>query len=147
MTATSPLLHLDYDQFVRGCHMGIFPSYYEPWGYTPMEAIALGVPAVTSDLSGFGAYVERHLPDSTENGVFVSKRAGRTFDDACNELVEHLYQFTRLNRRQRIEQRNRVERLGEMFDWSVLVKHYDEAHEMALARIGTKVGRIEIRMV
>jgi glycogen(starch) synthase len=52
-----------------------------------------------------------------------------------------------LNRRQRIEQRNRVERLGEMFDWSVLVKHYDEAHEMALARVGHHVGKVEIRMV
>ncbi|HEY7117860.1 MAG TPA: glycosyltransferase, partial [Tepidisphaeraceae bacterium] len=147
MTATSPLLHLDYDQFVRGCHMGVFPSYYEPWGYTPMEAVALGVPAVTSDLSGFGAYVQRHIPDAQEKGIYVSRRADRSFDDACNELVEFLYQFTRLNRRQRIEQRNKVERLGEMFDWSVLIKHYDEAHELALSRIGASVGRIEVRMV
>ena len=43
--------------------MGIFPSYYEPWGYTPMEAIAMGVPAVTSDLSGFGAYVQSNVKD------------------------------------------------------------------------------------
>jgi glycogen(starch) synthase len=147
MTATSPLLHLDYDQFVRGCHMGIFPSYYEPWGYTPMEAVALGVPAVTSDLSGFGAYVERHMPDAGSNGIFVSHRRDRSFDDAVNELVEHLYQFTRLNRRQRIEQRNRVERLGEMFDWSVLIKHYDQAHQMALERATQRKGKLEIRVV
>jgi glycogen(starch) synthase len=147
MSATSPLLHLDYDQFVRGCHMGIFPSYYEPWGYTPMEAIALGVPAVTSDLSGFGAYVERHLKDYQDNGIFVSKRRDRSFDDSCNELVEHLYQFTRLNRRQRVETRNKVERLGELFDWSVLVKHYDEAHELALSRVTGRVGSVEVRMV
>jgi glycogen(starch) synthase len=61
VTATSPTISLDYEQFVRGCHVGIFPSYYEPWGYTPMECIALGVPAVTTDLSGFGAYVNSHL--------------------------------------------------------------------------------------
>ena len=59
VTATGPLISLDYEQFVRGCHLGIFPSYYEPWGYTPMECAALGVPAVTTDLSGFGAYVQR----------------------------------------------------------------------------------------
>jgi glycogen(starch) synthase len=147
MTAMSPLLHLDYDQFVRGCHMGIFPSYYEPWGYTPMEAVALGVPAVTSDLSGFGAYVERHIPNSQEQGIFVSKRRERDFDDTCNALVEYLYNFVRLNRRQRIELRNKVERLGEKFDWSELVKHYDEAHELALGRLEHKVGRVEVRMV
>ena len=147
MTATSPLLHLDYDQFVRGCHMAIFPSYYEPWGYTPMEAVALGVPAVTSDLSGFGAYVERHLPDHDKQGIYVAKRRERSFDDTCNALVDHLYHFVRLTRRQRIELRNKVERLGELFDWSELVKHYDQAHEMALARLEQRVGRVEVRLV
>jgi glycogen(starch) synthase len=127
--------------------MAIFPSYYEPWGYTPMEAVALGVPAVTSDLSGFGAYVERHLPDHDKQGIYVAKRRERSFDDTCNALVDHLYQFVRLTRRQRIELRNKVERLGELFDWSELVKHYDQAHEMALARLEQRVGRVEIRLV
>src|SRR5690606_30993851 len=62
VSATSPLISLEYDQFVRGCHMGIFPSYYEPWGYTPMECVASGVPTVTTDLAGFGSYV-RSMPD------------------------------------------------------------------------------------
>ena len=46
---TNPLFSMEYGQFVRGCHLGIFPSYYEPWGYTPLECIASGVPTVTSD--------------------------------------------------------------------------------------------------
>jgi glycogen(starch) synthase len=148
VAATSPLLSLDYDQFVRGCHMGLFPSYYEPWGYTPMECVALGLPAVTSDLSGFGAYVERHIPDHEQRGIFVLRRRQRSFDDATNHLVEHLMQFLQLNRRQRIELRNKVERLGEMFDWSSLIRHYDEAHDLALQRIGApRQGKIEIRFV
>ena len=84
VTATSPPISLDYEQFVRGCHLGIFPSYYEPWGYTPMECIALGVPAVTTDLSGFGAYVESHLAEqqasgrrrSDDGGMLVLNRRG-----------------------------------------------------------------------
>jgi len=112
-----------------------------------MEAVALGVPAVTSDLSGFGAYVERHIPEHDEQGIFVSKRRQRSFDDTCNALVDHLYRFVRLTRRQRIELRNRVERLGEKFDWSELVKHYDEAHEMALGRLARRVGKVEVRVV
>ena len=60
-------------------YMGIFPSYYEPWGYTPMESIAMGVPAVTTDLSGFGAYVERHLANSAEHGVYVLNRGKQDF--------------------------------------------------------------------
>ena len=47
-------IDLTYYDAIIGCHLGLFPSYYEPWGYTPLESVALGVPAVTTDLSGFG---------------------------------------------------------------------------------------------
>lgn len=147
VTATSPLISLDYEQFVRGCHMGIFPSYYEPWGYTPMESVALGVPAVTTDLSGFGAYVQRHVPQSEEQGIIVLKRRTENFDQSTNDLVEHLMRFVHQNRRQRIELRNRTERMSELFDWSVLISHYDQAHDLALERIGLKPGKLEVRVI
>ncbi len=148
LSATSPLIHLDYEQFVRGCHMGIFPSYYEPWGYTPMETIALGLPAVTTDLSGFGAYVERHIENHQDRGIMVLKRRYQSFDQSVQQLVEHVVSFIQLSRRERIELRNKVERLGELFDWSALVRHYDEAHNLALERIGaTKIGSLEVRLI
>jgi glycogen(starch) synthase len=148
VTQIGPLIHLDYEQFVRGCHAGIFPSYYEPWGYTPMECVALGVPAVTTDLSGFGAYVRRHIPESGDKGICVLNRRYRSFDDSCNELVDYLFNFVRMSRRERIELRNKVERLSELFDWSALVRHYREAHDMALERVGApKPGRVEVRMI
>ncbi len=147
VTATSPLLNLDYEQFVRGSHLGIFPSYYEPWGYTPMECIALGVPTVTTDLSGFGAYVERQVRDSEDRGILVLKRRSRSFDECASDLAEYLFRFAQLNRRQRIELRNNVERSGEMFDWSVLASHYHDAHELALERTSAVPGRVEVRLV
>jgi glycogen(starch) synthase len=151
VSAISPLISLDYEHFVRGCHMGIFPSYYEPWGYTPMECVALGLPAVTTDLSGFGAYVERHVPGQHKRGIpgiAVLNRRTSSFDQTVDALVDHLFRFVQLHRRERIELRNRVERLGELFDWSNLVRHYDEAHNLALERIGApKQGELEVRMV
>jgi glycogen(starch) synthase len=148
VSATSPLINLDYEQFVRGCHLGIFPSYYEPWGYTPMESIAMGVPAVTTDLSGFGAYVQRHIDQSTEQGVLVLNRKTKHFDASVEELASYLFDFVRLNRRQRIELRNKTEKLSELFDWSVLAKHYHEAHDLALERVGApRPGHFEMRMV
>lgn len=80
ITSTNPLFGMDYSQFVRGCHLGIFPSYYEPWGYTPLECMASGVPAVTSDLSGFGDYLLHNMPDHEKGGMFVVERGKRTFD-------------------------------------------------------------------
>jgi glycogen(starch) synthase len=148
VTAVSPLIGLDYPQFVRGCHLGIFPSYYEPWGYTPMEAIAMGIPAVTTDLSGFGAYVNRHIPDAAENGVLVLNRKSQSFEAAAEDLTQYLFDFVRLQRRQRIELRNKTERLGELFDWSALVKHYHAAHDLALERVGApRMGKLELKMV
>jgi glycogen(starch) synthase len=148
VTATSPTIPLDYEQFVRGCHMGIFPSYYEPWGYTPMECVALGVPAATTDLSGFGAYVQRHIPDHDARGILVLDRRTRGFEATCDALADYLFAFCRLNRRQRIELRNNVERLGELFDWSNLIRHYDDAHSLALERVGARrLGMIEVRVV
>ncbi|HYO10873.1 MAG TPA: glycosyltransferase [Tepidisphaeraceae bacterium] len=147
VTAVSPLIGLDYPQFVRGCHLGIFPSYYEPWGYTPMESIAMGIPALTTDLSGFGAYVERHIPDAAENGVMVLNRRTQGFDQAADQMAQYLFDFVRLNRRQRIELRNKTERMGELFDWTNLIRHYHDAHEMALERVGAGKGKLELRMV
>ncbi|MGD8608857.1 MAG: glycosyltransferase [Myxococcales bacterium] len=133
--ATSPLFAMEYDQFVRGCHLGVFPSFYEPWGYTPLESMALGVPAVTSDLSGFGSYLKKILPDHAAKGVYVVPRRHHDFDHAAEELTQRLFRFTTLDRRDRITLRNSVEALSQHFDWSNLGRYYHEAHDLALERV------------
>jgi len=52
LSSTNPLFGLDYEDFVRGCHLGVFPSYYEPWGYTPAECTVMGIPSISTNLSG-----------------------------------------------------------------------------------------------
>jgi len=113
-----------------------------------MECVAMGVPAVTTDLSGFGAYVQRNVANHQEQGIYVLNRRTRSFEDAANELTDHLVQFVQLNRRQRVELRNRVERLGEMFDWSAMIVNYNEAHDLALSRFAKRhTGRLEVKAV
>jgi glycogen(starch) synthase len=136
ITASNPLWGMDYDQFVRGCHLGVFPSYYEPWGYTPLESIALGVPAVTSDLSGFGSYIVQLLPDHEEKGLYVLRRKGRDFNSAADELADRMFRYAQQSRRERIALRNMVESFSEHFDWHNLGRCYHEAHELALDRLG-----------
>jgi len=136
ISSTSPLFGMDYDEFVRGCHMGVFPSYYEPWGYTPLEAIALGVPAVTSDLSGFGSYVLQLIHGHSEKGLHVIRRRTTSYHDSANELTDIMFRFTGQDRRARITQRNQVESLSQLFDWQQLGKRYHEAHALAMDRVG-----------
>jgi glycogen(starch) synthase len=136
ITALNPLFGMDYPYFVRGCHLGIFPSHYEPWGYAPLECVASGVPAITSDLAGFGTYLFKHMPDHQAKGIYVLHRRHATFDAAANELTGWMMDFVRQERRDRIAQRNRVEACAEQFDWDNLGKFYAEAHQLALQRAG-----------
>jgi glycogen(starch) synthase len=129
------LFSLDYEQFVRGCHMGVFPSYYEPWGYTPLECLALGLPTVTTDLSGFGAYVARHVPDALQNGVLVLNRSRNSVDACIEQLTSFLGKFCELNRRERIALRNKAERMTERFTWDVMSAHYHRAHAEAISSL------------
>jgi glycogen(starch) synthase len=113
-----------------------------------MECVALGLPAITTDLSGFGAYVQQNVPEHRERGVHVLNRRTRSFDQSVEELVGHLLDFVKMSRRQRIEMRNRVERLSELFDWSAMIEHYNQAHAMALERgAANNPGATDARVV
>uniref|UniRef100_A0A452QGD5 Glycogen [starch] synthase n=1 Tax=Ursus americanus TaxID=9643 RepID=A0A452QGD5_URSAM len=120
LSSTSPLLPMDYEEFVRGCHLGVFPSYYEPWGYTPAECTVMGIPSVTTNLSGFGCFMQEHVADPTAYGIYIVDRRFRSPDDSCNQLTQFLYGFCKQSRRQRIIQRNRTERLSDLLDWRYL---------------------------
>lgn len=130
--STNPLFGIDYGDFVRGCHLGIFPSYYEPWGYTPLECIARGVPTVTSDLSGFGRYVRQMDEADEDHGIFVLEREERSDEKVIETLTDYLYHFVKHTRRYRILQRSRAEDFSERFDWKQLRRHYEEAYHLAL---------------
>ena len=134
ITSTSPILGLEYDEFVRGCNMGVFPSYYEPWGYTPLECIVRGVPAITSDLAGFGAYLMEHYPDHDANGMFVARRRHVSTETTIYQVAGWLHLLTRMALRDRIALRNRCERHADHFDWTHLNKHYRAAHLMAFEK-------------
>jgi glycogen(starch) synthase len=140
ISSVNPLWGMDYEQFVRGCHLGIFPSSYEPWGYTPLECLAMGVPAITSDLAGFGRYVGEAYPDHDEWGLGVLQRRDRRYHDAAADLTERVLAFCRLDRAARSELRNRVEAHSHAFDWSKLADRYHEAHDLALAIAAQRSG-------
>ncbi len=135
ITTTSPLFGLEYDQFVRGCNIGVFPSYYEPWGYTPMECVVRGIPAITSDLSGFGAHVMAKWPEEHDShGLFVARRRSVSFDYTVSQVASWLHALCRMSRRERIQLRNSVERHAESFDWSNMSQFYRAARRMAFEK-------------
>ncbi|XP_075459047.1 glycogen [starch] synthase, liver [Ascaphus truei] len=135
LSSTSPLLPLDYEEFVRGCHLGVFPSYYEPWGYTPAECTVMGIPSVTTNLSGFGCFMQEHVADPAAYGIYITDRRFRSPDESCTQLTQFLYGFCQQSRRQRIIQRNRTERLSDLLDWRYLGRFYMHARHLALSKM------------
>ena len=142
ISPTNPLWGMEYDQFVRGCHLGVFPSTYEPWGYTPLECLALGVPAITTDMSGFGDFViERHAQPAGW-APWVLERKNKTTEQAVESLAQRMLQFCELSQRERVRVRNAAEQRSWLFDWIEMGESYVLAHELALHR-GPQPAEVE----
>jgi glycogen(starch) synthase len=132
LSSTNPLFGLDYEEFVRGCHLGVFPSYYEPWGYTPAECTVMGIPSVTTNLSGFGCFMQEHIADPKSYGIYIVDRRFISLEGSVQQLSNFMHEFSKLNRRQRIIMRNRTERLSDLLDWRNLGIYYRQARVKAL---------------
>ncbi|KAJ1658748.1 glycogen synthase isoform 1 [Dispira simplex] len=134
LNANNPILGLDYEDFIRGCHMGVFPSYYEPWGYTPAECTVMGVPSITTNLSGFGCFMEDHIESPSEYGIYIVDRRMKAATESIDQLCDFMFEFCQKTRRQRINQRNRTERLSDLLDWKRMGIEYMKARQLALRR-------------
>ena len=139
LSSSDGLMDLDYYPAIWGCHFGVFPSYYEPWGYTPLESAAYGIPSVTTDLAGFGLYVDEHLKNqhkmADNPGILVLKRRGRKSEEVVKDLVEMMFWYATLPKKQRIQNKITAEHFAPQLDWKILIKHYIEAHDAALEKL------------
>ena len=142
MSGADGLLDLSYYDAIIGGHMGVFPSIYEPWGYTPLEAGALGVASVTTDLAGFGRFINQQRPKDVcnetscdiakEQGIFVCRRQNKTDEESVDELFNVLYFYSKLSKEERIDNKIEARRLAGLADWKHLFSNYIQAHNAAV---------------
>ena len=125
------LLGLAYEAVLRGMDLSCFPSFYEPWGYTPEESLAVGVPTVTTDLAGFGRWArgERLAP---ADGVYVLERDGVEFGASVERLTGVIESFFAEERDVR-ELAATCRDTARLTAWSDLIARYYEAFDRALA--------------
>tara|TARA_Y100000310_G_scaffold344266_1_gene456094 strand:- start:628 stop:2412 length:1785 start_codon:yes stop_codon:yes gene_type:complete len=135
LTGADSLLNTSYYESMVGSHLGVFPSYYEPWGYTPLEAAALGVGSVTTDLAGFGRYICKDCNQQKQPGVWVLNRYNKDDAQVTKDLTKTLLNFTNLTTQQRVENKITARKIAQMCDWKYFVKHYIEAHNLALKNV------------
>ncbi|KAJ1675935.1 glycogen synthase isoform 1 [Spiromyces aspiralis] len=134
LNANNPVLGMDYEDFIRGTHLGVFSSYYEPWGYTPAECTVMGVPSVTTNLSGFGCFMEDHIERPEDYGIYIVDRRLKSPEESIEQLASMMFDFCQKTRRQRINQRNRTERLSDILDWKRMGIEYMKARHCAIRR-------------
>jgi glycogen(starch) synthase len=128
------LLNLKYFEMISGSHLGVFPSYYEPWGYTPVETAAMSVPSVTTDLAGYGIYIKEQLDELTDDrgGIYVNERDGKTKTESINNLYDILEHYASLSHADRVKEKMRAKMLSEVTDWETFIDNYIEAHNKSL---------------
>lgn len=134
LNPNNPVLGMEYEDFVRGCHLGVFPSYYEPWGYTPAECTVMGVPSVTTNLSGFGCFIDEHIESPADYGIYIVDRRMKSVEESVQQLTDYFVRFCNKTRRQRVNLRNRTERLSELLDWKRMGMEYRKARYLVLKR-------------
>ena len=94
----------------------------------------MGIPSITTNLSGFGCFMQDLIERPEDEGCYIIDRRLQSVEDSVNQLTEQMFTFASKTRRQRINQRNRVERLSPLLDWKNLGIEYSKARQLALRR-------------
>ncbi len=137
LSISDRLIGMDYKSVVMGCSAGIFPSYYEPWGYTPLETAALGVVAITTDLSGYGRFVAKLLSnvEMHRSGIIVLRRKGRDEAEVINDLANLISQILKYTKEEISVRKHHASEIAKQSDWHEMIWNYIKAHNMAIEKI------------
>ncbi|MCA9478258.1 MAG: glycogen/starch synthase [Nanoarchaeota archaeon] len=123
-------LNMDYYEVVSASHLGLFPSYYEPWGYTPLESLSYGVPAITSNTAGFGLFLKDKIIGKKKGLQIVDRH--RDFEEVVQQLYELLNEYVRYNIHERVSCKMNAHALATYADWRQLIKNYIIVHNKAI---------------
>ena len=130
------IVDMTYYDLVLGNDLCVYPSYYEPWGYTPLEAIAFKVPCITTDLAGFGLWANKEFGRYGEitDGVKVIHRTDYNYSEVADAIKDTVAAFSGMSTKQIDECRKAAEVLSKKALWSEFIKYYYEAYNIALQK-------------
>jgi glycosyltransferase involved in cell wall biosynthesis len=130
------IVNMTYYDLVLGNDLCIYPSYYEPWGYTPLEAVAFKVPCITTDLAGFGLWANSVFgyPGEIEDGVKVIHRTDYNYSEVADNIKDTVAEFSGFTKKQVDDCRKKAEALSKKALWSEFIKYYYKAYDIALCK-------------
>ena len=129
------IFDLSYYDLLVGMDLTIYPSYYEPWGYTPLESIRYGVPTITTTLAGFGLWAEEEqqtkpFAELKHQPVHIVPRDDRNVDEAIGRIAELIGEQLALTPDEAKAQRRSAYELAKRADWELFYRHYEDAYRL-----------------
>lgn len=135
------VVDISYYDLLPAIDLTLFPSYYEPWGYTPLESIAFGVPTVTSDKSGFGQWILSNFINSISAcGVKVVGRTDSNYHEAAGVLADQIVEYAGFSEEERKVAARAAYATSERADWKFFISAYDEAFATATRRRDERIN-------
>ena len=143
LTGNDGVLNMSYYDLVLGNDLCIYPSYYEPWGYTPLEAVAFKVPCITTDLAGFGLWANSVKGGNSEieDGVKVIHRTDYNYSEVADVIKDTVAHYSNMSEAERKKCRSAAEKLSKEALWSKFFTYYDQAYDMALRKAEQRKNR------
>ena len=133
------IFNIPYFDLLIGFDLSVFPSYYEPWGYTPLESLMFSIPTVTTSLSGFGLWVKTYFKDPGD-GIRVIERNDENEKEVVHEIRKFMDHFLSLTTEQVDIARKKAHEISRIAMWDTLVEHYWKAYDFALTRSSERRG-------
>ena len=125
------IFNMSYYDLLIGFDLTVFPSYYEPWGYTPLESLMFSIPTVTTSLAGFGLWVRAYFKDPG-NGIAVLDRTDDNEKEVISAIRSCLSSFISLTPEARGEARRKAHEISRIAMWDSLARYYFDAYDYAL---------------
>ena len=134
LTGNDGVFNMSYYDLVLGNDLCIYPSYYEPWGYTPLEAVAFKVPCITTDLAGFGLWANKVKGSYSEitDGVKVIHRTDYNYSEVADVIKDTVAEYSNMKAADVNICRTAAEKLSKKALWSEFIKYYEQAYDIAL---------------
>ena len=137
LTGDDGIVNKTYYDVVLGNDLCIYPSYYEPWGYTPLEAVAFKVPCITTDLAGFGLWANSEKGGYCEisDGVKVIRRTDYNYSEVADAIKDTVAEYSNFNAAEVKKSRANADKLSKKALWSNFIEYYYKAYDFALRKV------------
>ncbi|MFA6335866.1 MAG: alpha-glucan family phosphorylase [Bacteroidales bacterium] len=137
------IFNLTYYQLLIGLNLTVFPSYYEPWGYTPLESLAFRVPTITTTLAGFGLWVSDHYFKS-HPGIDIIERGDDGFDKIVEEVEAKMLEISKLTPGEMAAYRINAKEVSSIALWENQIIYYKRAYSLAIEKLINTIGAFPV---